>query len=147
MRVDRSTEMLHPLLKKNVTLIQQLIKKHNLPFRLFETSRDHTRQQWLLDTGKIKNPVQGQGHLYNLDNDPPLYTISLAYVYYDRNWSWNLRDNTISSWYTLFGNLVLDNCPELTWGGLNRKSADLTLFSLRASVIYDNLDQYPCVLP
>ena len=146
MNIQRDFNTLHPLLLNNVKKIAKIITDYNLPMKLFETGRSHDRHQWLLDTGKIKDPMQGIGHLHNLKMDPPLYTTSVVYVYFDNNWSWNLRDITIAAWYNLFGNLVLDKCPELEWGGANRKSQDLTLFSLKSSVIYDNLDKYPCTL-
>ena len=67
------------------------------------------------------------------------------YVFYDEKWSWNLRDSTIMSWYILFGNLVLDLCPELSWRGFNRKNVNYCHFELRQAIIIDNLDKFPCV--
>lgn len=84
-------------------------------------------------------------HLYNVENDPPLYATAIDYVYYNGKWSWNLRDGTVSSWYYLFGNLVLDICPELQWAGLHRKATNLNHFELRQSVILDSIETIPCV--
>ena len=144
--IDRSTEFVHPLLKNSIEKIQKrVITKHNAPFRLFETARDHERQQKLLSTGKCQTPITG--HLFDFTSTPKLYCTSVTYVYYDNRWSWNLRDTSIACWYRLFGNLVLDVCPELLWGGSDRKATDYTLFSLSSEVIYNNLNQYPCILP
>ncbi len=146
MRVNRSLDMVHPLLRADVATTQKLITKHRLPFRLFETGRDRDRQQFLMQSGKVKVP--NTGHMYNLENDPPLYTTAIAFVMNNNSsWSWNLRDATTAAWYALFGQLVLDVCPNLDWGGLNRKATDYTLFTLKKQVIFDNLFQYPCVLP
>jgi hypothetical protein len=145
MKIDKSTEYLHPLLVSVIARIEkQVIKKYNAPFALFETGRSHDRHQMLLQRGKTRDLVSM--HLYNLENDPPLYATAIDYVYYDGKWSWNLRDSTVSSWYYLFGNLVLDVCPELEWAGLNRKATNLNHFELRQSVILDNMETIPCVI-
>ena len=144
--VNRNIDSCHPLLQESIQKIQTLIRKHNLPFCLFETERSHERQEWLLKTGKMKFP--NSGHMCNLDNSPPLYTTTVAFVCkQDGRWSWNLRDSTTQAWYKLFGNLVLDVCPELAWGGLDRHNQDYTSFQLRSQIIYSSLDTFPCVLP
>jgi len=113
--------------------------------RLFETGRDHSRHEILINKGKTKDLISR--HLYNLENDPPLYATAIDYVYYDQKWSWNLRDGTTTAWYILFGNLVLDLCPELKWGAYNRKSVNYCHFELRYAVIQSKLDDTPCVMP
>lgn len=145
MQIIRSTNMLHPILLNCLNKIQKnVIDAHSVPMRLFETGRTHERHAQLLSKGKTRDVVSG--HLFNLDNDPPLYTTSVEYVYYDGKWSWNLRDSTIQSWYYIFGNLVLDECPELEWGGNNRKQTNYCQFTLRYAIIIDKLGEFPCVV-
>lgn len=146
MKVQRSLDSLHPIMKDCVNRIQnKIITVYNIPIRVFETGRDHARHEMLIQRGKTKDILSG--HLYNLNNNPPLYAISVDYVVFlDCKWSWNLRDSTIASWYQLFGNLVLDLCPELQWQGNERKSVNLCHFSLKDRVILDNLNTIPCVI-
>ena len=144
MKILRSTEMLHPLLTTCVKRIaSELIDVHTIPMRIFETGRDHERHDSLIKKCKTKDIVSM--HLFNLENDPPLYATAIDYVFYDGRWSWNLRDSTILSWYELFGNLVLDLCPELSWKGTCRKSLNYCHFQLRQEMVINNLDKYPCV--
>lgn len=145
MKIIRTTESLHPILKNCVHKIQsEIIDSYNFPIRLFETGRLFERHDLLLKKGKTRDGISR--HLFNLDHDPKLYSTAVDYVYFDDKWSWNLRDSTIFSWYMLFGNLVLDKCPELIWGGFNRKSQNLNHFELKSYVIEKNLDKYPCIL-
>lgn len=145
MRILRSTEMLHPVLKECVTKIEkEIIAVHNAPMRLFETGRTNERHRSLVEKGKARSLISK--HIFNLDNDPPLYSCAIEYVYYDGKWSWNLRDTTVESWYKVFGNLVLDLCPELKWMGNNRKSVNYCCFELRDEIIYENINKYPCVV-
>lgn len=146
MKIQRSSEMLHPILANCIDVIQhEVIEAHKMPIRLFESGRVHERHDMLIQRGKTKDIVSR--HLYNLDNDPPLYATAVDYVFYDGRWSWNLRDATVQSWYILFGNLVLDKCPTLEWGGQNRKSTNYCHFQLRVPVLIDTLDEIPCVVP
>ncbi len=146
MKIQRTTETLHPIMIDVVNRVQkEVISKYNIPIRLFETGRDHSRHSTLIQKGKTKDIISR--HLYNLDNDPPLYASAIDYVYYDKRWSWNLRDATIMYWFILFGHLVLDACPELEWGGMNRKSTNYCHFQLREEVMVNGLDKYPCVTP
>jgi hypothetical protein len=145
MKIIRNTEILHPILKNCVQKIQsEIIDYHEVPIRLFETGRESDRQQMLLSKGKTQNAVTR--HKFNLKNDPPLYVTAVDYVYFDTKWSWNLRDSTVISWYILFGNMVLDLCPELTWFGVNRKNINYCHFELRMEIMLKNLKKYPCVL-
>lgn len=145
MKIKRSTEMLHPVLIECVKKIQKdVIDAHNMPIRLFETGRLHERHKMLISKGRTKDLISG--HLYNLENDPPLYSKAVDYVFYDGRWSWNLRDSTITSWYNIFGNSVMDVCPELDWYGVNRKSVNFCHFLLREAVVIENLDEIPCVV-
>lgn len=146
MKILRSQEMCHPILIGCVEKIQtSILNKHNVPMRLFETGRTHDRHNMLIQRGKAREVMSR--HLYNLDNDPPLYATAVDYVFYDKKWSWNLRDSTVQSWYILFGNLVLDECPELQWSGMHRKSVNYCHFELRRDVIIDNIDKIQCVVP
>jgi hypothetical protein len=146
LKVQTENYMLHPILSEYINSIEiHVIEKHKAPFRLFETGRTHGRHQELLNRGKTQDAISA--HLYNLDNDPPLYATAIDYVFHNgKSWSWNFRDSTISSWYSLFGNLVLDVCSGLTWGALNRKSMNYTHFQLKQDIILDNLDHYQCVI-
>lgn len=145
MKIQRSLEMLHPVLAKSIRKIQiEVIDAHNMPMRLFETGRDHERHQILISKGKTKDLASF--HLYNLKNIPPLYATAIDYVYFDKKWSWNLRDSTTNAWYILFGNLVLDVCPELKWGGFERKSVNFCHFELKRESIISNLKLIPCVI-
>ena len=146
MKVLRDMSVVHPLLVAATGKIQkEVIDAYNIPFRLFETGRTHGRQQALLSKGRTKDVISR--HLYNLGNDPALFCTAVDYVYYDGKWSWNLRDNTIAQWYSLFGNLVLDACPEIEWGGNQRKNVNYTHFQLRRAVIVDSIDKFNCVVP
>jgi len=146
MKIYRNLSVLHPVLAQCVRKIQSsIIDTHNVPMRLFETGRDHERHEMLINRGKTKNIVSR--HLYNLENDPPLYATAIDYVHYDKKWSWNLRDGTTTAWYILFANLVLDACPELKWGGSNRKSVNFCHFELSKEIIISKLDEIPCVVP
>ena len=144
MKIKRSMDMLHPILIECTRKIQKEVDQYNIPMRLFETGRSHERHKMLISKGRTKDYISG--HLYNLENYPPLYAKAVDYVFYDGRWSWNLRDSTVTAWYNLFGNLVLDTCPELNWHGTNRKSINLCHFILKENVIINNLDTYPCVI-
>lgn len=144
-KIIKNLDHVHPLLADCVKRIESnVIEKHNIPMKLFETSRTQARHEMLLNKGKTSDVISL--HLFNPDSDPPRYALAVDYVYYDNKWSWNLRDNTIRSWYVLFGNLVLDICPELMWSGMNRKSVNYNHFQLRDRVVVDNLNKYPCVI-
>ena len=146
MKIQRNLTMLHPVLTQCVRKIQSgIIDTYNVPMKLFETGRDHNRHEILINKGKTKDIVSR--HLYNLENDPPLYATAIDYVHYDKKWSWNLRDGTTTAWYILFGNLVLDLCPELRWGAYNRKSVNYCHFELRYAIVQSKLDEIPCVMP
>ena len=145
MKTERSTAFVHPLLKKCMERIQsQVIVKHNAPFKVFETGRSHERHQELILKGKTLDIMSA--HLYDLEEDPPRYATAVDYVYYKEKWSWNLRDSSVSAWYLLFGNLVLDICPELEWGGYNRKSTKFDHFQLTEYSIYNSLKETPCTI-
>ena len=146
MKALRNTDALHPILAECTEKIQkQVIQAHKMPFRLFEAGRTHERHEFLLKRGKTKDVISR--HLFNLENDPPLYATAVDYVFYkDNKWSWNLRDSTIVAWYQLFGNLVLDVCPELEWGGQKRKSVNYCHFQLRHAILVNNLDTVQCVV-
>ena len=145
MKIDRSLNMVHPILLSCNNRIDALIKEHNMPFKLFETGRVHDRQQKLINTGKTRNLLSR--HLYNLKANPPLLCTAVDYVYYDGKWSWNLRDSTTASWYHLFGNLVLDACPDLEWHGNKRKQINYCHFQLKKDIILNNLNIFSCVTP
>lgn len=145
MKILRSLDMLHPILRSNVKKIQkEVIDTHNIPVRLFETGRTNERHRNLMDKGREFSLVSP--HLFRLNNNPPLYATAVSYVFFDDRWSWNMRDFTIKSWYTLFGNLVMDACPNIQWGGLMRKNMNLTLFVLKQRALRDNYEEFPCVL-
>jgi len=137
---------LHPILLPVLARIkQEVIIRHNVPMRIFETGREHDRHDALIKKGKTKDIISR--HLYNMENDPPLYATAVDYVHFEGKWSWNLRDSSISAWYALFGNLVLDICPELEWAGFNRKGVNFCHFQLKESVIVNSFDTIPSVIP
>jgi hypothetical protein len=143
--VTNSLDMAHPILRELCNKINaQVIAKHNAPFKLFETGRTHERHQSLISKGRTQNIFSK--HLYYLDGETPMYSIAVDYVFYDGKWSWNLRNQTVLSWYLLFGNLVLDCCSELQWGGNFRKTTNYTHFQLKEDVVLENIDTYPCIL-
>lgn len=144
-QVKSDLDLVHPILVSSIHKIQkEVIEAHNAPFKLFETGRGHQRHQHLLSKGRTQDIFSK--HLYNLENNPPMYAAAIDYVFYDGKWSWNLRNKTVKAWYELFGNIVLDVCPELIWGGSNRKSTNYNYFELRQEVILDNFETYPCIL-
>ncbi len=144
MKICRNQNVLHPVLVNCMKKIQvNVIDAHNMPIRLFETGRQHDRHEMLIHKGKTKDIVSR--HLYNLENVPPLSATAVDYVYFDPKWAWNLRDSTTNAWYILFGNMVLDLCPELQWAGMNRKSVNFCHFELLNTVMVANLDKVPCV--
>jgi len=139
------TDMLHPMLLICIGRIDTLIKKHNAPFVLFETGRIQERHQQLINAGKERRIISP--HLYNLKSVPPLYTTAVDYVFKkNKKLSWNLRDATVKAWYELFGNLVLDVCPELEWGGLRRKDSNYNEFLLKKRVLISNHSKWRCVI-
>lgn len=145
MKIKRTTDILHPILIDCVRRIStEIIDAHNMPIRLFETGREHDRHEMLISKGKTKDIISR--HLFNLKNVPPLYATAVDYVFFDTKWSWNLRDTTTNSWYILFGNSVLDLCPELQWSGMNRKSVNYCHFEIKRQVLIDNLKNIPCVI-
>jgi hypothetical protein len=145
LQVQDGLQYLHPILKDSCEKIQkEVIKKYNMPFRLFETGRTQERHNHLLSKGRTQDVFSH--HLHNLEVFPSLYSIAVDYVYYDGKWSWNLRDKTVMAWYELFGNLVLNACPELTWAASNRKRSNLNHFTLRQEVIEAEFDKFPCIL-
>ncbi len=146
MKIERSLETCHPLLCECTDRIATaIIHAHNVPMRLFEAGRTHDRHNMLIQRGKTHDVFSR--HLFNLSNNPPLFCTAVDYVHYDQKWSWNLRDSTVQAWFTLFGNLVLDLCPELEWGGQNRKATNYCHFQLRRAILIENLDKTPCVTP
>lgn len=145
MKIIRTTEMCHPMLISCIKRIKKrIVEVHEIPIKVFETGRVHDRHEMLIQRGKTKDVFSK--HLYNLENDPPLYTTAVDFVYYDGRWSWNLRDATISAWYELFGNLVLDLCPELEWSGRSRKSKNYCHFQIRRDILINNLKEVSCVI-
>jgi len=145
MKVSRDFTAMHPLLIQCVQTIQRkVIDPYNAPFRLFETGRTSDRHHELVSKGKTTDLISM--HLFDLEATPPLYCTAVDYVYFDGKWSWNLRNSTISSWYQLFGNMVLDVCPELRWKGLNRTNINYNHFSLKEEFIIENIDKYPCAV-
>jgi hypothetical protein len=146
MKIYRNLDVLHPVLIQCIKKIQSsIIDTYNVPMRLFETGRDHERHEMLINKGKTKDIFSN--HLHNLENDPPLYATAVDYVYFDQKWSWNLRDSTIMSWYILFGNMVLDICPEIYWSGYDRKRINYCHFQLRYDIVLNNMEEFPCVMP
>lgn len=128
--VIRDIEVLHPVLQNCVERIKKgVIERHSAPFRLFETGRTPSRQESLYKKGKVLSLDSQQ--FFDVEADPPQYATGFNYVYFDGDgWSWNVRDAKIKAWYMLFGELVLDICPEVRWGGYDRKGVDYTYFEL-----------------
>lgn len=145
MKIQRNLDMVHPLLVKTIKVIQKdIIDAHKMPIRTFETGRRHERHEMLINKGKTKDVMSR--HLFDLENNPPLYTTAIDYVFYDGKWSWNLRDTSVTAWYQLFGNMVLDLCPEIEWSGNKRKAINFCHFELKQDVIINNLNKIPCVV-
>lgn len=144
-KIIRDLKIVHPLLKDVHHKIQKdIIDAYNIPMRLFETGRTMERHIQLVNKGKENSLISP--FIFNLQTDPVLYSIALSYVYFDRKWSWNLRNATIRHWYLLFGNLVLDECVEMEWGANNRKNQNFSLFSLKSGIVKTNQNRFPCVV-
>lgn len=132
----REIELLHPRIRRCIHEInKEVINRHSAPFRLFECARTTSRQAQLVEKGRQKTLVSRL--IYNMDSDPPVYSTAFHYVYFtaDTGWSWNIRSATISAWYHLFAQLVLDQCPMLDWGGYMRDNVDFSYFELRSSLL------------
>lgn len=143
-KIIKDLRVVHPLLKTAHHRIQkEVIDAYNIPMRLFETGRTTERHMQLVNKGKENSLISP--FIFNLESDPILYSTALSYVYFDQKWSWNLRDGTIRYWYLLFGNLILDECPELEWGANNRKNQNFSLFSLNSVTVNSNQNKIPCV--
>lgn len=130
-KILRDTTYLHPRLAKAVRQIEtELIQRHMLPFRLFETGRFVVRQKLLVDRG-LDNSM-ASAHLIM----PGVIEQSAAvdFVYFDNAWSWNLRNQTVLRWYQLFGELVVNVCPDLWWSGHSRTYIDYTHFELKREI-------------
>lgn len=135
-QILRDTKLLHPILREAHSQVQQqVIEKHRAPFRLFETGRLIERQASLVRKGKA--PSLTSRHFFRIDTEPKVLSTAIVYVFYSGRWSWDLRSATVKAWYQLFGELVLDLCPDLFWGGYRRNNVDYTYFEIRQAVLND----------
>lgn len=133
-KVLRDPELLHPILRAHIEHIQrEVIERHSLPFRLFETGRTRERQADLVEKRRARTLVSRQ--FFDLDRDPPLYATGFNFVYFSQRWSWDVRNRTIVAWYQILGELSLDLVPDLEWAGYWRSCSDYTFFQLRHSVL------------
>jgi len=56
MKIIRTVEMAHPILKSCIDRIQrELIDYHSIPMKIFETGRVHDRHNVLINRGKTKD--------------------------------------------------------------------------------------------
>lgn len=130
-KILRDKKYLHPKLAQAVTVIErELIERHQMPFRLFETGRSLMRQKYLVDRG-LDNSM-GSAHL--IEKGVLEVTGAVDFVFFENAWSWNLRNQTVLRWYQLFGELVVNLCPELWWAGHSRMYIDYTHFELRREI-------------
>lgn len=130
----RDVELLHPVLRDHMVTIQRdVIARHSMPFRLFETGRTKERQADMVEKRRERTLITQQ--FFDLDRDPPLYSTGFNLVYYVRRWSWDVRNRRILAWYQLLGELVLDAVPDLEWAGYWRSCSNYTYFQLRRSVL------------
>jgi hypothetical protein len=136
-QIIRTFEYVHPILSECAQKIDELIiKPYNVPFAVFETARTYDRQRELY----LQNRARGlqSRHLFDMSKVPLEYATAIHYVYIVQGrWSWNVRDLTIRRWWQLFGEMVLDICKEIEWGGTWRKNQDYAHFQLKQSVIED----------
>ena len=133
-QILRDPKLLHPILLDCHTRIQkQILGKYNCPLRLFETGRLVERQAVLVRKGKSTTLVSR--HFFRIDTEPKVLSTAVDYVYHQGHWSWDLRKASIKAWYELFGELVLDICPELDWGRNNRYRADHNHFELKQEIL------------
>lgn len=136
-QILRDVKLLHPIAQDCHSRIQkQIIEKYSVPFRLFETGRLIERQAVLVRKGKSTTLVSR--HFFRIDTTPKVLSTAIDYVYYQGYWSWDLRRATVKAWYELFGELVLDLCPELEWGRYDRSRADYNHFQLRQDILDSN---------
>lgn len=133
-QVLRDVELLHPLLREHVRRIQhEIVDRHSMPFRLFETGRTRERQADLVEKRRARTLISQQ--FFDLDKTPALYSTGFNLVHFSRRWSWDVRNRTILAWYQLVGELILDLVPDLEWAGYWRSCSDYTYFQLRRSVL------------
>jgi len=133
-QVLRDPELLHPILREHVAHIQrEVIERHSMPFKLFETGRTRERQADLVEKRRARTLVSRQ--FFDVEREPPLYSTGFNLVHFSRRWSWDVRNRTIVSWYQILGELVLDLVPDLEWAGYWRSCSDYTFFQLRHAVL------------
>ncbi len=133
-QVLRDVELLHPVLREHVRRIQhEIVERHSMPFKLFETGRTRERQADLVEKRRARTLVSQQ--FFDLEREPAMYATGFNLVHFSRRWSWDVRNRTILSWYQLLGELVLDLVPDLEWAGYWRSCSDYTYFQLRRSVL------------
>jgi len=133
-QVLRDVELLHPILRGHIEHIQhEVIERHSMPFRLFETGRTRERQADLVEKRRARTLVSRQ--FFDLDREPALYSTGFNLVHFSRRWSWDVRNRTIVAWYQILGELVLDLVSDLEWAGYWRSCSDYTFFQLRHSVL------------
>ncbi len=134
-QVIRDLDSLHPLLREEVRRIQrEVIDQHRAPFRVFETARSAERQMSLVEKRKTRQLVTR--YICDLNSDPVIHSTAVNFVYFQSKggWSWDVRNQTVKRWYQLFGELVLDLCPVLEWGGTWRTNTDYNHFQIKQLV-------------
>lgn len=132
-QIIRETDYLHPLMRAAVQTIQRdVIERHRLPFRLFETARTPARQLSLYNKRKVR--TLASYFYFDLKGDPVIHSTAVCFVHFTDRWSWDIRTRTTKRWYELFGELVLDACPDLDWAGNWRSNIDYTHFQLKQAV-------------
>ena len=127
-KIIRSVDVLHPELRDAHKIIRsEIIGKHNMPIRLFETGRTRERHEMLLRKGLVSGDIVCK-HRFDLQRD--IYATAMAYVYYDGRWSFNIRNARVKRWLQVFGEMVLDKFDNIKWQGYNRERTDYTTYEL-----------------
>ncbi len=127
-KIIRSLDVLHPDLRRAVQDVQaNIIAKHRMPIKLFETGRTKERHEMLMKRGLAQDPISR--HRFNLEAG--VFATAVSFVYYeDGRWSWNIRNVKVKRWLQLFGEMVLDRCNNVNWRGYDRERTDYTKYEL-----------------
>jgi len=122
--IYKSLDLLVPEMREKTVQILNLIRYHNLPFKLFETYRTAKRQQKLFKKGHSKCDGIKKLSKHQLGK-------AVDFVYWDETLKKFRWDKEIEYWYKILGLLVTHQVPDIIWGGNWKTFKDLPHFELK----------------